>query len=139
MNLLRVYRREWLGWLALLALFTLSFYLALREYRHYTGARRQLHLTRQRVREVRRAFFRMRSYAGYSFWRHLGQPQQVEILEKVELHPLLQAVNKLSDLYTRGGFFFLREFRLDTCLETSPGRRRRCRPYLLVRGTKVVF
>jgi len=137
-ELLRVYRREWLGLVALLAVFTLSFYLVMRAYSHY---RKDLHLirqTRSSLAQTRDLLTRLETYGRYPFWRRLTPPQEIQILEKVGLRPLEEAILKLSELYTERGFFFLEEFRLNTCVETG-GRRRGCVPHLLVRGKKAVF
>ncbi len=141
-ELLRIYRREWFGLLTLSLIFVLSFYLVVRAYTHYRENRYLLQRLQGNLREVNTLLERFKLYDRYPFWRNLGPPQEVKIFEKVGLHPLEEAILKLSDLYTERGFFFLEEFRLHTCVDQKDRRRRRagpCVPYLFVKGRKAVF
>ncbi len=143
-DLLRIYRKEWAGLLTVTLVFILSFYLVVRAYAHYRENLHRLRLLKSSLQEAEGYLERFRLYDRYSFWRNLGPPQEVKIFEKVGLHPLREAILKLSDLYTERGFFFLEEFRLSTCADRKDKRRGShrtgpCVPHLYVKGKKVIF
>ncbi|QJA05418.1 hypothetical protein FVE67_00830 [Thermosulfurimonas marina] len=138
-DLWRIYLREWLGLLFLGLLLVSSTYLAARYYYAYRYHQKQVRALKTFLQESLRVEKRLEPYAHYSFWRTLGVPQEVYVLEKVGLEPLRESLKKLSRLYVEKGLFFLEEFRLETCVEKRPGQEGTCVPYLEIKGKKVVF
>lgn len=138
-TLWRVYLREWLGLLLLSLLLVSSAYLVSREYYTYQYRLRRLELLEARLKEARILKQSLLLYDRYPFWRTLGPPQEIQIREKLGLYPLEESLTKLSSLYVERGFFFLKSFKLETCLDTRPGRRHTCTPYFEVEGRKALF